>query len=108
MRQKKCCHFGFFNSNNMYKIGEKVVCINDSIGYLSNIKSLLINEIYTIKSIRKETGALAFNEITAPINSSGFFNSNRFRKLDYEFAEDCLKNITNQFVNQYIPEFQPS
>ena len=92
----------------MYKIGEKVVCINDSIGYSSGIKSLIINEIYTIKSIRKETGALSFNEITAPINSSGFYNSNRFRKLDYEFAEECLKYITKQVAEQCISEFQPS
>ena len=86
----------------MFKIGEKVVCIDDSEGFSSGLKTLIINEIYTIKSIRSCTAALAFNEINAPYDSSGFYSANRFRKLDYSFAENVLAKIKEEFFNDEV------
>ena len=80
----------------MFKIGEKVVCIDDSIGFASGLKTLKLNEIYTIKSIRSSTGALAFKEIEAPLTSSGYYSAHRFRKLDYDFAENILNKIKEE------------
>lgn len=83
------------NLKNMsnFKIGEKVVCVDDSEGNSSGIKSLKKGEIYTIKSIRKITGALSFNEVEAPIDSSGFYSSYRFRKLDHAHTERICAEI---------------
>lgn len=86
----------------MFKIGEKVVCIDDSEGFASGLKTLTIHEIYTIKSIRSCTGALTFKEIEAPYLSSGFYSANRFRKLDYQFTENLLAKIKEEVFNDEV------
>ncbi len=88
----------------MFKIGEKVVCIDDSIGLASGLKTLTINEIYTIKSIRNLTGALSFIEIKAPSVSSGFYSAHKFRKLDHSFAEKLLNKIKEEVSKDNLAE----
>ena len=66
-----------------FKIGEKVVCI-DPIG------GLVRNEIYTIEGFNSYDNGLILKEIKG-IKYVGAFKIFRFRKLDYEFAENLLK-----------------
>lgn len=73
----------------MFKIGEKIVCVDPSI-------SLVKGEIYTVKIIRACTGGIMLKEVkTAPIYN-GYFHWWRFRKLDYDFAEQVLFRIADQ------------
>lgn len=80
-----------------FKIGEKVVCIDPTEG-------LVKNEIYTIFEVYKGwnpeniiVDGLVLYEILSK-NGDGF-QASRFRKLDYEFAENLLKEISES-VNQ--------
>lgn len=80
-----------------FKKGEKVVCINP-------IEELVKHEIYTIYEIYKgwnPNGIIVDGFVLLEILSKdgdGFMSS-RFRKLDYEFAENLLKEISES-VNQ--------
>lgn len=74
-----------------FKIGEKVVCI-DATGDLTK------NEIYTIIGFNNYDNGLILQEIKSP-KYLGAFKSFRFRKIDYEFAENLLKEISES-VNQ--------
>lgn len=89
-----------------FKIGEKVVCIDDSnpFGYKEEIFPKK-NEIYTIRCNKRGIKLLEI------INSKkryidGFyectFNENRFRKLDYEFAENLLAEISEAMKSETI------
>ena len=88
-----------------FKVGEKVVCIDDSnprrADLLIKIKR---NEIYTIREIyiSQINGGEIFNleEVIGEIcpfwgREIGYY-SVRFRKLDYDFAENLLAEIKEQ------------
>lgn len=91
-----------------FKIGEKVVCVNNI--YLEpekievGIKAPLKNEIYTIRSIN-DYDAIMVEEIINPIckyGNSGYVGENsfylhHFRKLDYDFADNLLAEISESF-----------
>jgi len=88
----------------MFKTGEKIVCIN-----IDNQKfgGLVLNEIYEVLRLcyHPKSG------IADGVYVKGFSYPHiitRFRKLDTDFAEDCLKNISKQVAEQFMSEFQPS
>jgi hypothetical protein len=72
----------------MFKIGEKVVCINDQSGWLSAEKKLVKGEIYEVLQVMDK-------DIVVIPNDAGWDKS-RFRKLDYEFAENLLEKIKQE------------
>lgn len=80
----------------MFKIGEKVVCINDNAGWITGEKSLKEGNIYEV--VRTNIADNGRFEIEI-IYNGGFWDESRFRKLDYEFAENLLKEILES-VNQ--------
>ena len=101
-----------------FKIGEKVVCV-DSSGFIScfverkyNVKYPLKNEIYTIRDIISQNGLIGlrfFEIINTPLGyneGTNFgekaFNSTRFRKLDHDFAENLLKEISEAMKSETI------
>jgi len=96
----------------MFKTGEKVVCINPKY----NLKK---GDIYTIEKIHScNCGIISFDlniqkkaegffnigislcGCGSDINSFNAFSSSRFRKLDYEFAENLLSEIAKDFVKE--------
>ena len=76
----------------MFKIGEKVVCINP-------IGNLTENKIYTVEGFNSYDNGLILKEIKS-IKYVGAFKSFRFRKLDYEFAENLLSEIAKDFMKE--------
>ena len=63
-------------------IGEKVVCVNAEVGWLSKIKLLQKDKDYIIREVcRKDVGVEGI---------FGTWDASRFRKLDYSFAEEVL------------------
>lgn len=74
----------------MFKVGNKIVCVKPSI-------SLVKNEIYTIKFI-KEDGGLMLEEVTPKTFNCNGFKPERFRKVDYDFADSVqIENILLRF-----------
>jgi hypothetical protein len=89
----------------MFKTGEKVVCINDSCGKLDGVKLLEKGEIYVIEKV------FSLNSKSTDLLLYGFdkgWDSSRFKKLDYEFAENLLAEITKEVAEKGISEFQLS
>ena len=85
----------------MFKVGEKVVCVCDAVGDYSKTKSLVKGNMYTIKGIR-ESGNVFIEEVPFVICADGekaipHYGQKRFRKLDYKFAEDLCKELSEQF-----------
>ena len=95
-----------------FKVGQKVVCIEDNFRYDINERLLgvtfpLKNEIYTIRAI-KATGALLFKEIVNPeimylhgLAELGF-KQYRFRALDHAFADEVEAMIKEQLKEEYV------
>lgn len=79
-----------------FKIGEKVVCINDNAGWITGEKSLKEGNIYEVLKTNISDNGRFEIEI---IYNGGFWDASRFIKLDYEFAENLLKEISES-VNQ--------
>lgn len=86
----------------MFKIGEKVVCIN-ALDAPPN--TIILNEIYTIIAF-KNTGGLLLKEC---YNGEKFgapffygFKPERFRKLDHNFAEELLAEIAEEIENEEL------
>lgn len=86
-----------------FKIGEKVVCIDDSIRSNGNIR-IKKGDIYTISSFEnccsnnfqlKEISNIGIKKCIKCGNSvySNSYLSSRFRKLDYSFGEKICAEI---------------
>ncbi len=100
----------------MFKIGEKVVSkksfIYERTEYLNGVRHPIKNEIYTIRTIENDKGYiyLRFDELRNPI--LGYDNGNdwdechylsdNFRKLDYEFADNLLAEISEAMKSETI------
>lgn len=86
-----------------FKIGEKVVCVDPC-------KELVKNQIYTIRGIYKSVNGTDYGVYLEEIigEFSNYwekeigYNVNRFRKLDYEFAENLLAEISEAMKSETI------
>ena len=83
-----------------FKIGEKVVCIEP-------IDNLVKGQIYTIERFRELNGLLGIHvkELEPKMNEMGgwtYYNIERFRKLDHDFAENLLKEISEAMKSETI------
>lgn len=74
----------------MFRVGQKVVCIDDSSGWASKQKLLTKNETYTIEYVNKVNGDIKVYGIY------GEWNNSRFRPLDYDFVEEVIKQVKPQ------------
>jgi methyl coenzyme M reductase gamma subunit len=77
----------------MFKIGEKVVCINPS-------SNLIKGQIYTVIYYSQFSDSILVAE-TQPTKNV-YFWGNRFRKLDYEFADNLLAEISEAMKQESI------
>lgn len=75
-----------------FKIGQKVVCINDSPGWIDGVRKLVKGEIYEILYVSDK-------DLWVIPGDAGWDKS-RFRLLDYEFAENLLSEIKKQVKTQ--------
>lgn len=76
----------------MFKIGEKVVCIDNKNG----AEELVVKEMYTIDLIvHDDSGSIGF--VLEGMDPYDAYYSWRFRKLDHGFSKDILEEITNKF-----------
>lgn len=74
----------------MFKIGQKVVCINSEAGWLDGIKELVNGETYTINHVIEQINNVGV------IGVSGCWNASRFRPLDDGWAEEILCKLIEQ------------
>lgn len=96
----------------MFEINEKVVCIeeiipNDKLISLG-VRVPLKNEIYTIREFDRNNTTIRLLEIINPMLKfyDGLkevsFLIDHFRKLEYTFAENLLKEITEQVKEEQL------
>ena len=78
----------------MFKVGNKIVCVKPSI-------SLVKNEIYTIKFIKADGGLMLEEVIPKTFNCNGF-KPERFRKVDYDFADSVLTKLIEGFETEKL------
>jgi len=88
------------------RVGDKVVCVDDSIGRFTGKKYLCKGEIYTIRCISPfPEGNLGFNLEEVILNEWYFdgtevaFSDWRFRPVDYNFGEEICESI-EESLNQ--------
>jgi len=96
-----------------FKIGEKVVCVTkaplDIEDIIDGIRVPNVKNMYTIRTMEsdKEGTWITVEEIINPMFNyiDGFgearFNINYFRKLDYQFAENLLAELTQSAKSEY-------
>ena len=86
---------------NNFKVGEVVVCINAKRRWFK-LGGLKENEMYTIIGFNHYDGGLILKETKAPKSGCNAYASNRFRKLDYNFANSIIKTLQTRALEQAI------
>jgi len=79
----------------MFKIGETVVCTNAKRRWY-RLGGLQLNELYTVTGFNPYDGGLILKEVKSPRSAYHAFASNRFRKVDYSFAERVMADLLEQ------------
>ena len=97
-----------------FKVGEKVVCVDDSppkqLATKHLVLKLVLNEIYTIRNFVQTIQGIGIHleEIVNPIVQyregmlEPVYDNRRFRKLDYAFAENLLAEIKEQVLTETL------
>ena len=80
---------------NRFKKGEVVVCTNAKRRWY-RLGGLQENEMYTVIGFNPYDGGLMLKEVKSPTSAYHAFASNRFRKVDYYFAEKLLEEFQTQ------------
>ncbi len=88
----------------MFKIGETVVCTNAKRRWY-RLGGLQLNELYTVTGFNPYDGGLILKEVKSPRSAYHAFASNRFRKVDYSFAERVMADLQEQQESK--PENSP-
>lgn len=74
----------------MFKIRQKVVCINAEAGWLDGEIGLVKDEIYTVNHIIEQINNVGVDGV------SGCWNASRFRPLDDGWAEEILRKLIEE------------
>ena len=77
---------------NTFKIGEIVVCVDASRRWY-RLGGLKQNEMYTVVGFNSYDGGLILEEVKSPRSGQHAFRANRFRKVDYTFAENIMAEM---------------
>lgn len=88
----------------MFEIGDKVVCVDDSLGSVISPSHVEIGKVYVVESIEEET-----NVSWAVLNLVGMEGDwflHRFRKLSEIQIENREKRMT-KLVNNHLPPGNP-
>jgi len=78
--------------NTSFEIGEIVVCINAKRRWY-RLGGLQENEMYTVVGFNPYDGGLILKEVKSPRSGYNAFAANRFRRVDYNFAENVLAEL---------------
>lgn len=78
-----------------FKIGEIVVC-TDAKRRWYRLGELKENELYTITGFNPYDGGLVLKEVKAKRSGHHAYRADRFRKVDYCFAENVIAEIKTQ------------
>ena len=77
---------------NNFEIGEKVVCTDDSKRWFK-LGGLKKGEMYTISGFNPYDGGLILKEVKSPRSGFNAYRAERFRKVDYAFANTIIQMI---------------
>lgn len=72
----------------MFKVGQKVVCINDEAGWLDEVKLLVKGEIYTVLEVTEKDLVVLPND--------GGWDKSRFRPVEVTWVDAILCKITTE------------
>ncbi|NNC70836.1 MAG: hypothetical protein HKN90_08460 [Flavobacteriaceae bacterium] len=75
-----------------FEIGEVVVCVNARRRWY-RLGDLKKDELYTVVGFNPYDGGLILKEAKSPRSGFNAYKAERFRKVDYAFAEDLLNNM---------------
>lgn len=78
--------------DHKFKIGEVVVCVNARRRWY-RLGGLKKDELYTVVGFNPYDGGLILKEAKSPRSGYNAYKAERFRKVDYAFAEDILNNM---------------
>jgi len=90
---------------NTFEIGEIVVCINARRNWYK-LGGLKKDEMYTVVGFNPYDNGLILKEVKSPGSGYHAFAAERFRKIDYNFAENVLEELQPQTESQIISESQ--
>ncbi len=77
---------------NTFKIGEIVVCVDSSRRWYK-LGGLKQNEMYTVVGFNSYDGGLILEEAKSPSSGQNAYRADRFRKVDYSFADTILEEM---------------
>lgn len=83
----------------MFKIGDKVVCVNDKNQEASTGDKLIKGKEYVVSEIHEFFDAVYLHGIN---NHYGGYWSRRFIKVDESFADSVLEKITEQIKEEEL------
>lgn len=79
--------------SHQFKPGEKIVCVDNK-----GAQELVEKEIYTVRNIGKCTHTGEYGIVLEEMNHDEGYYFWRFRKLDHQFTEDLLRNLTQEVM----------
>lgn len=82
-----------------FQIGEVVVCVNAKRRWY-RLGGLTKGEMYTVAGFNPVDGGLILKEAKSPRSGCNAYRADRFRKVDYSFAEQVLENIKPKVQEQ--------
>ena len=85
--------------DHSFQIGEIVVCVNAKRRWY-RLGSLKKGELYTVVGFNPYDGGLVLKETKSPRSGYNAYRADRFRKVDYSFAENVLSNIKPEVVEK--------
>jgi len=83
------------NTVTTFEIGEIVVCTNAKRRWYK-LGGLKKGEMYTIEGFNPYDGGLILKEAKSPSSGYNAYRADRFRKVDYSFANEVLGTIKPQ------------
>lgn len=78
-----------------FSIGEVVVCIDDKRRWY-RLGKLKKNEMYTVEGFNPYDGGLILKEVKSFRSGHKAYAADRFRKVDYRFAENLIAKLTTK------------
>ena len=85
-----------------FEIGEVVVCVNARRRWYK-LGGLKKDEMYTITGFNPYDGGLVLKESKSPRSGYNAYRADRFRKLDYKFAESTLSRLQIAMLELAVP-----
>ncbi|CAB4183640.1 hypothetical protein UFOVP1106_32 [uncultured Caudovirales phage] len=85
----------------MFKVGQKIVCVDSSNQTMSGYTPVIKDHIYTIRTFTPTQTILLVEIVNPPIHlADGFresgYNQSRFRQIETQWVEELLERITEE------------